>query len=198
MLAKPCLFDGSTFGESCQRAHPDLNQGPADLQSAALTTELCTHILALDARACKDNTLHRFTREGIGSHSKMGTRIICSLHYRCAPRRFHDSVASTPRTHRNSALKIDKQGLRIWPHQQQAKETPGIEFGVNVCIFTFALAMIGKLFQARFNVLCNLDGFWMVFVAFICVGSPMTPSWLLLGSSLSFSRLVWHSLTMRQ
>ena len=24
------------------RAHPDLNQGPADLQSAALTTELCT------------------------------------------------------------------------------------------------------------------------------------------------------------
>ena len=26
------------------RAHPDLNQGPADLQSAALTTELCTHL----------------------------------------------------------------------------------------------------------------------------------------------------------
>ena len=26
-----------------RRAHPDLNQGPADLQSAALTTELCTH-----------------------------------------------------------------------------------------------------------------------------------------------------------
>lgn len=26
-----------------KRAHPDLNQGPADLQSAALTTELCTH-----------------------------------------------------------------------------------------------------------------------------------------------------------
>ena len=25
------------------RADPDLNQGPADLQSAALTTELCTH-----------------------------------------------------------------------------------------------------------------------------------------------------------
>ena len=25
-----------------QRAHPDLNQGPADLRSAALTTELCT------------------------------------------------------------------------------------------------------------------------------------------------------------
>ena len=24
------------------RAHPDLNQGPADLRSAALTTELCT------------------------------------------------------------------------------------------------------------------------------------------------------------
>ena len=28
---------------SHKRAHPDLNQGPADLQSAALTTELCTH-----------------------------------------------------------------------------------------------------------------------------------------------------------
>ena len=28
-----------------KRAHPDLNQGPADLQSAALTTELCTRLL---------------------------------------------------------------------------------------------------------------------------------------------------------
>ena len=28
--------------ETRKRAHPDLNQGPADLQSAALTTELCT------------------------------------------------------------------------------------------------------------------------------------------------------------
>ena len=27
-----------------KRAHPDLNQGPADLQSAALTTELCTQM----------------------------------------------------------------------------------------------------------------------------------------------------------
>ena len=27
-----------------RRAHPDLNQGPADLQSAALATELCTHV----------------------------------------------------------------------------------------------------------------------------------------------------------
>ena len=26
------------------RAHPDLNQGPADLQSAALPTELCTQL----------------------------------------------------------------------------------------------------------------------------------------------------------
>ena len=26
-----------------KRAHPELNQGPADLQSAALTTELYTH-----------------------------------------------------------------------------------------------------------------------------------------------------------
>ena len=28
-----------------RRAHPELNQGPADLQSAALTTELYTHIM---------------------------------------------------------------------------------------------------------------------------------------------------------
>ena len=27
------------------RAHPDSNQGPADLQSAALTTELCTQVM---------------------------------------------------------------------------------------------------------------------------------------------------------
>ena len=30
-------------GEASARAHPELNQGPADLQSAALATELCTH-----------------------------------------------------------------------------------------------------------------------------------------------------------
>ena len=28
-----------------RRAHPELNQGPADLQSAALTTELYTRVL---------------------------------------------------------------------------------------------------------------------------------------------------------
>ena len=32
------------FAIALKRAHPDLNQGPADLQSAALTTELCTHL----------------------------------------------------------------------------------------------------------------------------------------------------------
>ena len=41
------------------RAHPDLNQGPADLQSAALTTGLCTHwcvllLTALCADACSN------------------------------------------------------------------------------------------------------------------------------------------------
>ena len=34
-----------------RRAHPDLNQGPADLQSAALTTELCTQMLKSRGRA---------------------------------------------------------------------------------------------------------------------------------------------------
>ena len=33
-------------GRMLNRAHPDLNQGPADLQSAALTTELCTQLHA--------------------------------------------------------------------------------------------------------------------------------------------------------
>ena len=37
----PRCADSSTK----KRAHPDLNQGPADLQSAALTTELCTHLI---------------------------------------------------------------------------------------------------------------------------------------------------------
>ena len=36
----------SKFELRSKRAHPDLNQGPADLQSAALTTELCTRLLA--------------------------------------------------------------------------------------------------------------------------------------------------------
>ena len=37
------------FRRSGKRAHPDLNQGPADLQSAALTTELCTHMRGHDS-----------------------------------------------------------------------------------------------------------------------------------------------------
>ena len=32
-------------GRVTERAHPDLNQGPADLQSAALATELCTQMI---------------------------------------------------------------------------------------------------------------------------------------------------------
>ena len=63
----PCAFAQQTGNSSCaqfslthcfdfrvpcsqmecrvqKRAHPDLNQGPADLQSAALTTELCTQL----------------------------------------------------------------------------------------------------------------------------------------------------------
>ena len=33
-------------GRTTKRAHPDLNQGPVDLQSAAPTTELCTHVIS--------------------------------------------------------------------------------------------------------------------------------------------------------
>ena len=32
------------MGRHDRRAYPDLNQGPADLQSAALTTELYTYV----------------------------------------------------------------------------------------------------------------------------------------------------------
>ena len=39
------------------RAHPDLNQGPADLQSAALTTELCTQVLVGVSRSNKLQTV---------------------------------------------------------------------------------------------------------------------------------------------
>ena len=37
---------GCPGDEKDERAHPDLNQGPADLQSAALTTELCTQMMS--------------------------------------------------------------------------------------------------------------------------------------------------------
>ena len=40
-----------------ERAHPDLNQGPADLQSAALTTELCTQVLVGVSRSNKLQTV---------------------------------------------------------------------------------------------------------------------------------------------
>ena len=39
IILRPCT--------RCWRAHPDLNQGPADLQSAALATELCTQLCTL-------------------------------------------------------------------------------------------------------------------------------------------------------
>ena len=44
---------GSSFNypDKRKRAHPDLNQGPADLQSAALTTELCTQMIGLEGKA---------------------------------------------------------------------------------------------------------------------------------------------------
>ena len=45
--ALPAIWDPMSHCESKlakHRAHPDLNQGPADLRSAALTTELCTRV----------------------------------------------------------------------------------------------------------------------------------------------------------
>ena len=51
-----------------RRAHPDLNQGPADLQSAALTTELCTQ--------------QRLYVSGIGNDT-LGFTCIRSNQYNC-------------------------------------------------------------------------------------------------------------------
>ena len=55
------------------RAHPDLNQGPADLQSAALTTELCTHVLIVaGARKRKKTVWHQAHATG---PNDQGTRL---------------------------------------------------------------------------------------------------------------------------
>ena len=51
--------------ETRSRAHPDLNQGPADLQSAALTTELWKQ---LQRRTCRD------THQGVGAGLEMRQR----------------------------------------------------------------------------------------------------------------------------
>ena len=45
-----CLW-GHTQSNAVDRAHPDLNQGPADLQSAARTTELCTQVMTTQGLA---------------------------------------------------------------------------------------------------------------------------------------------------
>ena len=47
IIPRPCT--------RCWRAHPDLNQGPADLQSAALAAELCT--LCEDSYNCSEEDL---------------------------------------------------------------------------------------------------------------------------------------------
>ena len=51
-LRAMAAFDGGKLRRKKRarhrRAHPDLNQGPADLQSAALTTELCTQVPPLN------------------------------------------------------------------------------------------------------------------------------------------------------
>ena len=53
MNTRPRAFDGNAR----KRAHPDLNQGPADLQSAALTTELCTHLLVFWTAALEKHSI---------------------------------------------------------------------------------------------------------------------------------------------
>ena len=50
------LSDVGRSLQSARRAHPDLNQGPADLQSAAPTTELCTRLQASAAETLMTDT----------------------------------------------------------------------------------------------------------------------------------------------
>ena len=45
MFVRGCRPEIPTSSEAIMRAQPDLKQGPADLQSAALTTELYTQML---------------------------------------------------------------------------------------------------------------------------------------------------------
>ena len=59
--------------ENQARAHPDLNQGPADLQSAALTTELCTHVLLAAGTRTATKTVWR--QAHATGPSDQGTRL---------------------------------------------------------------------------------------------------------------------------
>ena len=61
--------------QSATRAHPDLNQGPADLQSAALTTELCTHLQALAAAHNRDNQRRQRPAAETRAHSSTRGRV---------------------------------------------------------------------------------------------------------------------------
>ena len=73
----------------------------------------------------------------------------------------------------------------LWQHPQQEIEAieihintlakSGSDFGVDVCVFAFALAIIGKVFKPRSNGLFNLDGFRVALSHSFMVG----PSWLL-------------------
>ena len=45
MSVRGCRPEIPTSSEAIMRAHQDLNQGRADLQSTALTTELCAKML---------------------------------------------------------------------------------------------------------------------------------------------------------
>ena len=55
------------------RAHPDLNQGPADLQSAALTTELCTHVVTMQKSALLFGSSYTFIARSGGLQGEQHT-----------------------------------------------------------------------------------------------------------------------------
>jgi len=59
------------------RAHPDLNQGPADLQSAALTAELSTRVTTLPGRSHSERRMlgrNRPPARAIKTYARAGSQ----------------------------------------------------------------------------------------------------------------------------
>ena len=92
MSRRTCGTDRARSKGAIKRAHPDLNQGPADLQSAALTTELCTQCLHSEKQVdysfgaslframmenYKDFGLSRFLHEKLESRAEQHKESVC-------------------------------------------------------------------------------------------------------------------------
>ena len=131
----------------CTRAHPDLNQGPADLQSAALTTELCTHATSaavINSWECRcvlpQSVVRRVHCACNGQLSVPGQRVATRAHMRasesamahglvcvvvCASRMARQGVAVTCRV----VSVVDRVHELLAVHTPPGEGTPGFEPG---------------------------------------------------------------------